>query len=282
MCEFCHQHGEGRKWYLEAKNYSEDMLSDLKRRRFIERFFTPGRGHGRDERDAARLRKLPAFVRSMVTAGLVRRQKREHFGQVVPIEEVERIFGLVQSVVRVSCYCRHLTTGREHRACYGVSLGPNGGEMAALLRGLDGSFLNGPDAGGIETVSKEDALDAMRGYEREGLCHTVWTFRAPFIGGICNCDRSDCLAMRWSVIHGLPVMFRAETAAAVDPDLCTGCRACLRVCSFGALSYGVADGRVRVDQSRCYGCGVCRAACPKAAIRLLDRKSVPAAAGLWM
>lgn len=281
MCEFCHQHGEGRTWYLEAKNYSEDMLSDLKRRRFIERFFTPRHRRAHDEREAARLKKLPPFVRSMVTAGLVRHQKKEHFGQVVAIEEVERIFGLVQSVVRVACYCRHLTLGREHRACYGVSLGPDGGEMAGILRGLDRSFLNGPNSPGIETVPKEEALAAMRGHEREGLCHTVWTFRAPFIGGICNCDRSDCLAMRWSVTHGMPVMFRAETIAEVDRDLCTGCRACMRVCSFGALSYSAADRKAKVDLSRCYGCGVCRAVCPKDAIRLTDRKSVPAAAGLW-
>ena len=35
MCEFCHKHGEGKKWYLQAKNYSEDLLSDLRRREFI-------------------------------------------------------------------------------------------------------------------------------------------------------------------------------------------------------------------------------------------------------
>ena len=34
----------------------------------------------------------------------------------------------------------------------------------------------------------------MREHEKEGLCHTVWTFQTPFIGGICNCDRADCLA----------------------------------------------------------------------------------------
>ena len=38
MCEFCLKHGEGKKWYLEAKNYSDDLLSDLRRRRFIEGF----------------------------------------------------------------------------------------------------------------------------------------------------------------------------------------------------------------------------------------------------
>jgi hypothetical protein len=40
MCEFCHKHGEGKKWYLRAENYSEDLLSDVRRRKFIERFLS--------------------------------------------------------------------------------------------------------------------------------------------------------------------------------------------------------------------------------------------------
>ena len=40
MCEFCHKHGEGKKWYLRAENYSTDLLSDLKRRKFIADFFS--------------------------------------------------------------------------------------------------------------------------------------------------------------------------------------------------------------------------------------------------
>jgi hypothetical protein len=36
LCEFCHKHGEGEKWYLQVKFYSEDLLSDLRRRKFVE------------------------------------------------------------------------------------------------------------------------------------------------------------------------------------------------------------------------------------------------------
>jgi len=25
MCEFCHSHGDGKKWYLKAENYSEEL-----------------------------------------------------------------------------------------------------------------------------------------------------------------------------------------------------------------------------------------------------------------
>ena len=38
MCEFCHKHGEGKTWYLRAENYAEDLLSDVRRRRFLAEF----------------------------------------------------------------------------------------------------------------------------------------------------------------------------------------------------------------------------------------------------
>jgi NAD-dependent dihydropyrimidine dehydrogenase PreA subunit len=281
MCEFCHKHGEGKKWYLEAKNYAEDLLADARRRRFVEHFFMHPEILKRDERNARSLDRLPPAVRSMVVQGITRRQKKVHFGQVVPIEDVERIFSLVNSVVRLACICRHVSIRREARYCYGVSLGPDGGALAGILRGLDRSFVNGPEARGLETLAKDEALSAIRSHEHEGLCHTVWTFQTPFIGGLCNCDRTDCMAMRWTVTNGIPVMFRAETIAAVDPDACNGCRTCMRVCQFGALSFSASSRKCTVDNRFCYGCGVCRAACSRNAIRLEERTTVPAAQALW-
>ncbi len=113
------------------------------------------------------------------------------------------------------------------------------------------------------------------------LCHTVWTFYTPFIGGICNCDRSDCLAMRATVSHAISVMFRAEYVAEVDPDACVGCRECMRLCQFGAITYSASNKRAVIDQRWCYGCGICRAVCKKNAIRLQDRATSPVAANLW-
>ncbi len=281
MCEYCLEHGEGQKWYLQAKNYSEDLLSDVRRRKYIEEFLSDTDGLARSMTSLQRLEAAPRFIRGLMGRLVTRRMKRVHFGQVVPIEELETIFGFLGSIVRVACLCRQVTLQAEKRYCYGVSLAPNGGVLAEILRGLDGSFLRGPESSGLEILQKDEALAFLRDHEREGLCHTIWTFRAPFIGGICNCDRSDCLAMRCTVTHGIPVMFRAEYVAMVEPDLCVGCRECLRVCQFGALSYSAGTGKVTIDQRWCYGCGICRAMCGNSAIRLTDRRRVPAVATLW-
>lgn len=280
MCEFCVQHGDGKKWYLQARNYSEDLLADVRRRRVITEFFGP-RLERRRRRGLGLRKRMPPFIQRVLKARASRRMKKSHFGQVLPLEDVARVFDFVNSIVRVPCACRHSTLGREERYCYGVSVGPGGGAFAELLRGIDDSFLSGPDGSGLELLSVEEALQAFAEHEQEGLCHTVWTFAAPFIGGICNCDRSDCLAMRATLTHDVKTMFRAEYVAAVNPEMCSGCRSCMRVCQFGALGYSAANKKAVVDEMACYGCGVCRSACPQDAIQLLARCDTPSVARLW-
>jgi len=281
MCEFCVKHGEGKKWYLQAKNYSDDLLSDLSRRRFIQEFLSHPQALARDVQRIERLDKAPRFLRGLIGRIITRKMKRVHFGQIVPLEDVEKIFEFVTSIVRVACICRQASLGQEKRYCYGISLAAHGGRFAEIVRGLDGSYLTGPDNQGLEVLNKEEALSAFRAHEREGLCHSVWTFHTPFIGGICNCDRSDCMALRCTVSHAVPVMFRGEYVARVDPDRCRGCRECLRLCQFGGLSYSAATQKAVIDQRWCYGCGVCRTACKQEAISLTERSSVPAVAHLW-
>jgi Fe-S-cluster-containing hydrogenase component 2 len=285
MCEFCLNHGEGEKWYLQAKNYSDDLLSDVQRRRFIEKFSDPKYAEtelASGLQGMARLQKSPRFIRDLVGRLISNRMKKVHFGQVVPIEEIEQIFSFTNTIVRVACICRHATLKREKRYCYGISLSPGGGKLQEIMNGV-GSFYSdsGPYEASTETLTREEAMAAFRAHELEGLCHTVWTFHTPFIGGICNCDRADCLAMRSTVTHGIPAMFRAEYVAEVAPEQCNGCRQCMRLCQFGALAYSASPSRTVVDQTRCYGCGICRAACKQNAIRLTDRASSPVAANLW-
>jgi ferredoxin len=284
MCEFCATHGEGKKWYLQARNYSADLLSDARRRNFYTDigWNDPATLRNLSDRldgELDRLNRAPGFVRAVLRWRIVESSKKRHYGQVVPIEDVERIFGFVDSIVRMACLCRHAGRQREQRYCYGVSIGP--GRMFQEESSRQAGYLYGPENGGLETLTREEALAALREHERESLCHSVWTFITPFIGGVCNCDRFDCLAMRATVNHRLPMMFRAEYVAAVDPDLCNGCRACMRACQFGALAFSAASKKAIVDQRQCFGCGVCRAFCNKDAIRLLDRASVPAVARVW-
>lgn len=282
MCDFCHQHGEGKKWYLNAKNYAEDLLSDLRRRRFITEFFENPDHLAGGERALTALDVMPDFLWKGVRKRITAKQKARHFGQVVPLEDVERVLALTTSVVRLACICRNVSSAREQRYCFGVSMAPAGGGIAELLREIDASYLIGPHGEGLETMSKEKALALIRESEREGNCHTIWTFITPFLSGICNCSLPACYAMKATVTHRTPVFFRGEYVARIDTERCNGCGQCVRICPFAALRQAKKKEKAEVDALRCYGCGICRSACAQEAIRLLDRASVPAAANLWL
>lgn len=262
MCEFCAEHGEGKVWYLAMRNYGEELLAQGGRREHIVSFlrdFEAGTAGALASLDAIqRLPFLPEAVGRVATA----RQKRSHFGQVVPVEDAERVLDLVDSVVRLPCACRSLTTGRsEARYCFGLGVDPAGW------------FDQLPDyAEKLERLDREEARAAIRGLDRDGLVHSVWTFGTPFIGGLCNCDR-DCVAYRLQVGTGMmQVFFPAEYVAAVDWDACSGCRQCRARCPFGAVRYAAAAGKCTIDPHLCYGCGVCRAVCHTGAIRLEPRR----------
>lgn len=263
MCEFCAEHGEGKVWYLAAKHYGEELLAQDGRREHIASFlrdFEAGAASALGKLDA--VNRLP-FVSGLASRVLTRRQKKSHFGQVVPLEDVERVLDLVQSVVRLPCACRSLTTGRhEARYCYGLGIDP-----AGLLGHL-------PDyAEKLETFTPGEAKAQIRALDREGLVHSVWTFDTPFIGGLCNCDH-DCVAYRLQVGTGMmQVFFAAEYVARVDWERCNGCRQCRSLCPFGAVRYSASEGRCVIEAHLCYGCGLCRAVCHRQAIALEPRRS---------
>ena len=51
----------------------------------------------------------------------------------------------------------------------------------------------------------------------------------------------------------------------IDPELCSGCKGCINVCSYGAITYNSHKNVAEVNQALCKGCGACAAACPSEA-----------------
>jgi heterodisulfide reductase subunit A2 len=55
--------------------------------------------------------------------------------------------------------------------------------------------------------------------------------------------------------------------AEVDEDLCSGCKTCISLCPYKAITYDFVKETVSISEVLCKGCGVCAAACPSAAIK---------------
>ena len=277
MCRFCVEHGEGERWYLQAANYSADLLSDVKRREYMVEFIAGFE----DMREGAlawgeRLEKLPTPLSRLGKNAISRHMQPNHFGQPVPLEECARIFDIATSITVIPCICRMHTTGkRAEEVCILVTTQP---VEATLADGFK-DYANGPDLNDFQRVTKSDAMELLQRCEDEGLMHSVWTFQTPFAAAICNCNlESGCMAMRMTAGYGVKLMWRGEWVMRLDEDRCINCRACVRMCPFDAIESG---DRVRIRTAECWGCGICRSSCRRDALRLVDRRSVPEVASLW-
>lgn len=269
MCEFCTKHGDGKVWYKNAANYSLDLVSDLKRRQYIGEFFrtTIKDGFetlGRLETLFRKKGRLP----DSITGRMSERAKAEHFGQVLPIEEIRELVLKADAVVRMPCACRWTSQKKEVRCCYGISFGPE-----AWYRDVDMSYFGKTQHEGLESLEREEALRQMEEMEERGAVHTIWTMMTPFIGAVCNCNARDCIAMK--TLSGIRVetMARAEYAAFVDKTACEGCGLCSERCQFEAIGSVTSEGKdlAQIDMHKCFGCGLCRRACPTGAISLIQR-----------
>jgi ferredoxin len=281
MCQFCHQHGEGKKWYLKAEHYSQDLLSDLRRRNFIKDFIMDV-GNGQVEQLEEKLQfgmKAPSWLRQIYYGFTEKRYRRDHYGQVVPLEDLDEVLDLANSIVRIPCICRKNSTGRnDDRYCLALSIDPE--KVLDIKETFLETFRPGPDVGFFEHLSKAETLELLQAFEKESLIHSLWTFKTPFIGGLCNCDRADCLALL-ADRYGLRLFFRAEYVAQTAGENCSGCRSCLSSCQFGAIGFSAARQTAFIDPLRCYGCGVCRSHCDQDAIHLIPRNQHPIARRFW-
>jgi len=273
MCQFCVQHGDGKAWYLQASTYAYDLDSDLKWADYLGDFL---KGFPKD-RDWALtnltwLERLPAPMRDLGRAASTAMMKKNHFGQPVPIEECEAVFDIATSIVRIPCPCRYTAGNKTDGYCLAITTKP----VDALLEKGFADYDIGPDTQKFETLTKAQAMAILRRTEQEGLMHSVWTFVTPFIGAICNCSlEAGCMAMKITIEHETPIMFKGHCLAESDLDACTGCAECVERCPFDAIAIGPGHKRAAVDTERCYSCGVCRSACEYDALRLVEREGAP-------
>ncbi len=274
MCEFCHRHGEGKKWYLAVSNYSKELFTDASKRSMRDVLSNLGPNApapGTGQSTLASFKKAPRLVHWIAR----HHQQDVHWGQVVPIEDAFEMVDLLDWIVRLPCTCRADTIGdRNARYCLGVGVAELEEPVRQLFREAVDPSLD------VESLTKEQAKQMLADLDKRGSMHSVWTFKSPFIGGLCNCDR-DCMAFQSQRFYQFQVMFRAEYVAQVDPDKCNGCRRCMHQCLFGAMTHSLTLNKCAVHAPDCYGCGICRAVCQRDAISLLPRTSVPAVANVW-
>ncbi len=89
---------------------------------------------------------------------------------------------------------------------------------------------------------------------------------------LCDCDvDASNLSLVAGAVNVQSQEYSGGKVAVIDPEICTGCGACVGACHFDAIeSQG---SRFRIESAACEGCGYCALVCPARAITMVDRKS---------
>ncbi len=94
-----------------------------------------------------------------------------------------------------------------------------------------------------------------------------------FVVGCCQSpkDIPQSVAQASAAASRVLAMISAGTieleaiTAAIDEELCSGCKICYNLCPYSAISFDEEKKACQVNEALCKGCGVCVAACPSGA-----------------
>jgi len=98
-----------------------------------------------------------------------------------------------------------------------------------------------------------------------GLAHYPKTIGESLAQARAAAARAESILCKDKVVTEGVVAF-------VDEKLCSGCRQCVSLCSYEAITFDEDKGVAVVNRSLCKGCGACAAACTSGANRLLGFK----------
>ncbi len=289
MCEWCLKHGDGGKWYFNARNYQKELaeetnavehLNDILKV-FDRSGVTPVYGM----KFAGSGYKLQTPIVGRVVKRIINRvlhnegPKRKHigvdghFGQVLPIEDASYIIeNLATEPLTLNyCVCRYMCRGEKDARC--LIFGVHSEIVDKIPRYIPENVKRPMD--------REEATRMLESFSEQGLVSTVWFHPVPFISAICSCENPDCMGIRMRHDYDIGLLYKAEYVIQFNPDLCEGLRACVSACQFGALSFSPTKDMVNVDLDKCYGCGNCRNACQHNALTLVPRNDIKQVAGRY-
>ena len=95
-----------------------------------------------------------------------------------------------------------------------------------------------------------------------------------FVAGCCQSpkDIPDTVAQASAAAARILAMISKgritleAAVSAIDEEKCSGCKTCLNLCPFGAISFDEERKGCQINEALCKGCGVCAGACPSGAI----------------
>ena len=276
MCDWCLQHGDGKKWFLNVQNYvrkfdeMEDWLKEWNSnyRDVQSQLWGPVSAEVDilKSRLSPRLEKLADMDWQIGFA-------QYHSAQVATLEECKEMVkaaGEVDGVVKLACTCRKYKRGGkyigpENTLCLGISA------YASMYHEHPERIWKEHK---IETVSTEEAIEHLENCSEKGMAHNASFVGSPaYMSKICNCEYPVCVWLQWRLDWGLTgILRKGHYVATLDLDKCNGCGECVSRCQFKAISLAPTYEKAILKEDRCFGCAQCSVFCPEDAIRMVERE----------
>jgi heterodisulfide reductase subunit A len=145
-------------------------------------------------------------------------------------------------------------------------------DMVILSTGLEPR----PDANDVRRLFNIGCSSDGFFLERHPKLAPVSTFaEGIFMAGCCQgpkdipdtvAQSGAAAARSLALIDAGKVELEPNTAYVVAEN-CSGCKTCLPLCPYSAISFVQEEKRARINEVLCKGCGTCVAACPSGSIR---------------
>ncbi len=145
-------------------------------------------------------------------------------------------------------------------------------DMVVLAVGLEAR----PDAQDVRRLFNLSCSSEGWFLERHPKLAPVSTFTdGVFLAGCCQGpkDIPDTVAQAgaaaaeaMALIDARHIEMEPNTAYVLDED-CSGCKTCIPLCPYSAISYRETEKKAAINEALCKGCGTCVASCPSGSIR---------------
>ncbi|MBA7707342.1 hypothetical protein ES703_116213 [subsurface metagenome] len=233
MCDYCVKHGAGGKWYLNARNYSNEIVEKYNLRDFLlEQYknfeqISIRKVGGFNAVGLGYKLQIPIIGRIVkhLAERILHRQKppinpfkpEGAIGQVVLLHDAIAILEhcAAEPIIEKNCMCRYMSRGIKEACCI------NFGVMSEIIDKLP-RFIPVKEK---YQLTRKEVIERFKKHNRKGHIGTIWYCPFPYINNLCSCANPECAGIRPSLDFGIKSIYKAEYIADIRQDLCQGCQA---------------------------------------------------------
>jgi UDP-glucose 4-epimerase len=195
----------------------------------------------------------------------------DYENEVIPLKLMDHFIDKAGTIALIQCPCRVTNDCKNHDkdlGCVWMGKGAANLDLKNLPGGGEGRFATKEEAKAHVRAGLKDGLaPSLAKLRGDAVVYNVLDYDDEFMN-FCLCCSCCCIAanMKYSNSDYKKYVKRMKgVLITTDPEKCTGCGECFKVCIYNGLK--MVKGKA-VHTENCLGCGHCEAACPNNAISI--------------